>query len=499
MALVDSKGIDVVPFGIEYRKSIYCFEQFLLENMHQMKGVFKYPLYGSRFEHNPTDGPKERRLSSDIHEIAIDGNCLFSSLLYILRIKDTDEMRKALRYTLINHGLELNHTFAYNELNRERSTRYAPVYRTKHVDKSFLDSKEYVPASVIQSFTDLARRHVILFEIHSNGIMNAHLFLNRNVPLKEVDFLLLHASHFTTLRLNKRSRGHHQPFIEKIKRLRSDLGGTIEDLYQPEFIELFQDRNYTQIFAHSCEELMDLFKEGVSNATSEENQYNEAVALSLLNQARTTNRERLRLASNVQSVSNGTRSKNMSILAQFDPYSPISKKPETLLNASIIRPSDTSGRAEPGLNNSKKSKKSNHKNVSYGNDLISFNETPENAMKYKRRQNNTASLVNVKEAPKHQEKTKLKAVTTNSSKRTKKGNASKSNASKSNASKSNASKSNASNSNTSNSNTINNSNDNPLLERNYLTKNVQTGTRKKTFRLGSVPKHVKRFFGFNKK
>ena len=182
-ALTDSKLVDVQPFGKEYQKSILQFQDFLSRNIHQMTGKFRQPFHGLRYHY---DHKHLIGFRTEQSEVTVNGNCLFDSLLYILgewkKPHETkDEYYERIddfRRDIILHSLSSGHRIGYENLNQAATNEQgAPVYREHVVNNTFIDSKKYVPAGVIKSFSDLKKRHIILFEIHTNGILNVHIYL----------------------------------------------------------------------------------------------------------------------------------------------------------------------------------------------------------------------------------------------------------------------------------------------------------------------------------
>lgn len=260
-ALSDSKLIDIQPFGPKYRESILQFQDFLTQNIHQMTGNFRQPFYGLRYYYDDGNLTGLRSIES---EITVNGNCLFDSLLYILGEEKKDETKEQyyeriadFRRELIIHSLSSGHRIGYENLNQKETKKQGvPIYREHVVNNTFIDTTKYVPAGVIKSFCDLKKRHVILFEIHTNGILNVHVYINRNVPLDHVDFLMLHASHFTTFK-----KGHvEQKFLQELKEIETDTRGvTLGRLYTSDHIPDMDDRIYHQTIAYNYDELNDIF------------------------------------------------------------------------------------------------------------------------------------------------------------------------------------------------------------------------------------------------
>ena len=261
-ALNDSKFIDIQPFGQEYRDSILQFQNFLTRNIQQMTGNFRQPFYGLRYNY-------ERGIltgfRSDQDEITINGNCLFDSLLYVLGEGKGDETKEQyyeriadFRRELIIHSLSSGHRIGYDNLNQtETKKQGVPVYREHVVNNTFIDTTKYVPAGVIKSFCDLKKRNVILFEIHTNGVLNVHIYINRNIPLDHVEFLMLHASHFTTFK-----KGPHveQKFLQELKEVETDVRDVmLRQLYTLENIPDMDDRIYHQIIAYNYDQLNHIF------------------------------------------------------------------------------------------------------------------------------------------------------------------------------------------------------------------------------------------------
>jgi hypothetical protein len=125
------------------------------------------------------------------------------------------------------------------------------------VNNTFIDTTKYVPAGVIKSFCDLKKRNVILFEIHTNGVLNVHIYINRNIPLDHVEFLMLHASHFTTF---KKAPHVEQKFLQVLKEVETDVKDVmLRQLYTLEDIPDMDDRIYHQIIAYNYDELNHIF------------------------------------------------------------------------------------------------------------------------------------------------------------------------------------------------------------------------------------------------
>ena len=263
-ALNDSKFIDIQPFGQEYRDSISQFQDFLTRNIQQMTGTekFRQPFHGLRYYY---DDGNLTGLRSVEREITVNGNCLFDSLLYVLGKGKGDETKEQyyvriadFRRELIIHSLSSGHRIGYENLNQEASEEQGvPVYREHVVNNTFIDSTEYVPAGVIKSFCDLKKRHVILFEIHTNGALNVHIYINRNIRLDHVDFLMLHASHFTTF---KKAPHVEQRFLQELKEVETDVRDVmLRQLYTLEDLPDMDDRIYHKIIAYNYDELNAIF------------------------------------------------------------------------------------------------------------------------------------------------------------------------------------------------------------------------------------------------
>jgi hypothetical protein len=261
-ALSDSQFIDIQPFGQQYRDSILQFQKFLTRNIHQMTGNFRQPFYGLRYYYDDGNLTGLRSVES---EITVNGNCLFDSLLYILGEGKKDETMEQyyeriadFRRELILHSLTSGHRIAYENLNQQASEeRGEAVYREHVVNNTFMDTTKYVPAGVIKSFSDLKKRHVILFEIHTNGVLNVHIYINRNIPLDHVEFLMLHASHFTTFR---KAPHVEQTFLQELKEVDTDTRGvTLGTLYTPDDIPDIYDRIYDATIAYNYDDLNAIF------------------------------------------------------------------------------------------------------------------------------------------------------------------------------------------------------------------------------------------------
>jgi hypothetical protein len=103
---------------------------------------------------------------------------------------------------------ELYHHFIYNKGAHNGDYDLEAAKKSKDA---------FASTHVLKSFTELYRRHIIVFELHNSGEFNAQLFINRLLPFHEVDFLILtqNPGHFTTF---TKDRGFVQSrtFLEKI-------------------------------------------------------------------------------------------------------------------------------------------------------------------------------------------------------------------------------------------------------------------------------------------
>jgi hypothetical protein len=221
-------------------RSFKQFKDFIDKHIHKMTGTKGNPFYGLRTRCRGDECTYEL----NTHEITGDGNCLFDSFLYMLghtrRHRDDavqDEKCDSLRAQLINHYIESG-----GVSNGTYDLRAAAK-----------DKRSYTPTIIVQSFVDVFKTNVIVFELFNSGEFNAQLFMNRTVPFDHVEFLILtqNPGHYTTFR---QERGFEQPqrFLEKLRSVPSDIGGTLGDMMVGEDLA-FDDRTYYQPLCYNYE------------------------------------------------------------------------------------------------------------------------------------------------------------------------------------------------------------------------------------------------------
>lgn len=169
-------------------RSIYMFNEFIKRHIHDMTGEIRKPYHGVSVVCSKHDDQCTTRINSK--EIIADGNCLFDSLLYILGRGQTHKAQMDLREQLVKHFIDNEGFIINNEYDLEDARK---------------NQSSYSPIDLIKSFTDIYKRHVIVFELYNSGVINATLFANRTVAFDHVDFLLLtqNPGHFTTFTQNR--------------------------------------------------------------------------------------------------------------------------------------------------------------------------------------------------------------------------------------------------------------------------------------------------------
>jgi hypothetical protein len=211
--------------GTRYEASLLNFKEFLNENVKQMTGItptHKTPaLYGLRYEY---DGHKIVGLQMNGDEITGNGNCLFDSLLYIENdgpysgstIDRLEEVRQ-LRVELFTHSIVVEQRIEYTDIVREPGKPRKSVHKVLNPEVA-ISERSFVPAEMIKTFCDLKQKHIMLFTIYETGTLNVDIYLNRTVPLEQIDFVILHHSHFTTLRRKKgfSKSQKDSPFLKKL-------------------------------------------------------------------------------------------------------------------------------------------------------------------------------------------------------------------------------------------------------------------------------------------
>ena len=226
---------------IALTRSIYTFNEIIKMHIGEMTGQVHKPYHGLSIRCRGDQCTYKLKT----REITADGNCLFDSLLYILGQEQTHARQMALRRELYQHFIHNKGAHNHN-YDLEDAKINKDIYASTHV---------------IKSFTELYRKHVIVFELHNSGEFNAHIFINRLVPFHEVDFLILtqNPGHFTTF---TKYRGFLQSraFLEKILDIDSPFfhkGVKLRDLIVPgQRIPDFDDRNYTQCIFSNYDEFM---------------------------------------------------------------------------------------------------------------------------------------------------------------------------------------------------------------------------------------------------
>ena len=224
-------------------KSVYTFNQLIKMYIGQMTGQVRKPYHGLSLRCRGD----QCTYTLKTKEIIADGNCLFDSLLYILGRQQTDAARMDLRR-------ELYHHFIHNKGAHNHDY---------DLETAKISKDSFASTHVLKSFTELYRRHIIVFELHNSGEFNAQIFINRLLPFHEVDFLILtqNPGHFTTF-TKDREFVQSRAFLEKILDVDSPFFGPgvkIRDLIVPgETIPGFDDRNYTQILFGNYDQFMDI-------------------------------------------------------------------------------------------------------------------------------------------------------------------------------------------------------------------------------------------------
>ena len=208
---------------IRYKASLLNFKEFISSNIKQMTGITQShtnpPLYGLRYveEYGEIVG-----LQGIGDEITSNGNCLFDSLLYIendgpykgSRDDRLEEVRQ-LRIELFIHAIDVGQKIEYTDIVRTRGKRSKEVHKRLNLEDA-MGERTFVPAEIIKTFCDLKKKHIMLFTIYNSGTLNVDLYLNRTVPLEKVDFIILHHSHFTTLRRRPGFSQKKSSFFEKL-------------------------------------------------------------------------------------------------------------------------------------------------------------------------------------------------------------------------------------------------------------------------------------------
>lgn len=223
-------------------KSVYTFNQLIKMYIGQMTGQVRKPYHGLSLRCRGDQCTYKIKTN----EIIADGNCLFDSLLYILGREQSDSSRMALRR-------ELYHHFIYNKGAHNHDY---------DLEAAKISKDSFASTHVLKSFTELYKRHIIVFELHNSGEFNAQIFINRLLPVHEVDFLILtqNPGHFTTF-TKDREFVQSRAFLEKILDVDSPFFGPgvkLRDLIVPgETIPGFDDRNYTQILFGNYDQFMD--------------------------------------------------------------------------------------------------------------------------------------------------------------------------------------------------------------------------------------------------
>jgi hypothetical protein len=226
-------------------RSIYMFNEFIKSHIHDMTGEIRKPYHGLSVVCSKHDDQCTTRINSK--EIIADGNCLFDSLLYILGQRQTHKTQMDLREELVKHfivneGVMINNNYDLEDARKNQSS--------------------YSPIDLIKSFTDIYKRHVIVFELYNSGVINATLFANRTIPFDHVDFLLLtqNPGHFTTFTQN-REFVQRRAFLDRLISIGSDYPRRrIRDLIIPgQVIPDFEERNYRQRICENYYNLEDLF------------------------------------------------------------------------------------------------------------------------------------------------------------------------------------------------------------------------------------------------
>jgi hypothetical protein len=191
--------------GVRYRASLLNFKEFLTANIKQMTGIMpmmEEPLYGLRYVE---DDHNDLSLELKGNEITLNGNCLFDSLLYIENDGhyegsgyDRLDAVRQLRVELFEHAIRVKQTIEYTDIVRQGKDRKA-LHKPLNL-KVEMHTNTFVPAEIIKTYCDLKKKHIMLFTIYNTGTLRVDLYLNRTVPLEHIDFVMLHHSHFTTLR-----------------------------------------------------------------------------------------------------------------------------------------------------------------------------------------------------------------------------------------------------------------------------------------------------------
>ena len=214
-------------------RSIYMFNEFIKRHIHDMTGEIRKPYHGLSVICSKHDDQCTIRINHK--EIIADGNCLFDSLLYILGRRQTHKTQMDLREELVKHFIDNEGYMINNNYDLEDARK---------------NQTSYSPIDIIKSFTDIYKRHVIVFELYNSGAINATLFANRTIAFDHVDFLILtqNPGHFTTFTQN-REFVQNREFLDRLISVQSDYSPTlrIRHLIIPgQIIPDFEERNYRQ-------------------------------------------------------------------------------------------------------------------------------------------------------------------------------------------------------------------------------------------------------------
>jgi len=235
--------------SVSLTRSFKRFKDFLEKHIDKMTGARGNVFYGLETRCRGD----ECTYDLNTKEITADGNCLFDCLLYMLGDARDERSRRTqdaecdgLRRQLIRHYIDSG----------------GVSNGTYNLEKAVTNKRSYTPTIIVESFVDIYKTNVIVFELFNNGNFNAQLFMNRTVPFDHVEFLILtqNPGHFTTLR---KVRGFEQPreFIEKLRSIPSDLGGTLGDMMVDEGVS-YAERTHYQPLCYNYQHADELFSIG---------------------------------------------------------------------------------------------------------------------------------------------------------------------------------------------------------------------------------------------
>jgi hypothetical protein len=227
----------------EYKGLLYGFNEFLKENITKMTGARPVRMYkGLTFRCD--DSRRECNYTLNVKSMVADGSCLFESMLFLLNKERSRKNRLELRQEIVSH---------YHSQTGIR-------------DDALLSEHAYMPDEYIKSFCDLYQRNVVLFSLYNDGSVEVTLFLNRSIPEQEfsVDFLVLtqNPGHYTSI---SKVKGFKQS-PEFLEYLLSKPTGVIRGPLRPlrEIIGIpparFNDKIKMVLLCENMEELHQLFR-----------------------------------------------------------------------------------------------------------------------------------------------------------------------------------------------------------------------------------------------